>query len=151
MEALLIQLLKERGYTVAVCESLTGGMLCSALCSVPGASAAVKGGFITYTNSMKISLAGVPEEIIRKYTEVSEQTAFFMAKGCAEKCGADVGLSLTGYAGPGGENVGKVCGGIYIRGTVNTFTLFLTGSRESIRTGCAKEIIAKTCNLLQKT
>ena len=143
-----IEILKEKGLSVAVCESLTGGMLCSELCGIPGASSVVKGGFITYTDEMKISLAGVPEEIINTHTAVSEETAYYMAKGAREKCSADIGLSLTGYAGPDGKDVGKVCAGICIRGKVYTFTFKFLGDRQSIRHQSTDRIIKETRKLL---
>lgn len=143
-----IEILKEKGYTVAVCESLTGGMLCSELCAVPGASRVVKGGFITYTDEMKVLLASVPEEVIKNHTAVSEETAYYMALGAREKCGADIGLSLTGYAGPDGDEVGKVCAGICIREKVYTFTFKFSGSRQSIRHQSAMQIIKETRKLL---
>lgn len=143
-----IEILKQKGYTVAVCESLTGGMLCAKLCGVSGASSVVKGGLITYTDEMKVSLAGVPEEIIKTHTAVSEETAYYMALGAQKKCSSDIGLSLTGYAGPTGEDVGKVCGGICIRGVCTTFTLSLCGDRQTIRRQSAMKIIEKTKELL---
>ncbi len=145
-----IEKLKQKGLSVAVCESLTGGMLCAQLCGIPGASRVVKGGFITYTDEMKISLASVPEEVIKNHTAVSEETAYYMALGAREKCGADIGLSLTGYAGPDGDEVGKVCAGICVNGACRTFTYRFEGTRQEIREKSVEKIVKDAYILLEK-
>ncbi len=139
MEKQLISALVYANKTLAVCESLTAGMLCSRLCGVAGASAAVKGGLITYCNEAKISLAGVPKNIIDTYTEVSEECAFFMAKGVAERLDADIGVSLTGYAGPTGKDVGKVCIGVFTQKGGRAKTFCFSGNRDEIRASAAEK------------
>jgi len=92
-------LLKERGLTVATMESITGGMIASQITDVPGSSAYFLGGMVTYTNNMKAK-AGVDAAIIEKHGAVSEQTAMAMAAAVRERMGADIGIGITGVAGP---------------------------------------------------
>lgn len=107
----LIELLTSRGQTISVCESLTGGLLGSALTNVPGASAAFCGGVIAYTPELKSSLVGVPPHTISEFGVVSRQTAVAMAEGIRDVCGTDWGIATTGVAGPeahGGQPPGTV-------------------------------------------
>ncbi|AZA11616.1 CinA family protein [Corynebacterium gerontici] len=113
--ALLVRLACKRGVTVATCESLTAGLLAATIAEVPGASAVLRGGLITYASNLKHSLAGVPEAVIEEHTVVSEAVARMMARGAQVRCGADYGFSLTGVAGPepqDGHSVGTVWLGI---------------------------------------
>ncbi len=127
-ETALVRLFTERGMTVATAESCTGGMIGERLTSVPGASAVYVGGCITYTNDMKIGLLGVSPATIDTHTEVSAETAAEMAAGVRRVTGADVGLSTTGYAGPGGgteENpVGTVFVGVSTKEGTEAFRLY---------------------------
>ena len=108
----------EKHLTITAAESLTGGQLQAALTSIPGASQAFMGGFVTYANYAKEKLLAIPAEVIAKHGSVSEQTAIFMAEQAKQKLGADVGVSLTGVAGPNsleGQPVGTVWIGIAYR------------------------------------
>lgn len=108
----------EKHLTITAAESLTGGQLQAALTSIPGASQAFMGGFVTYANYAKEKLLAIPAEIIDKHGSVSEQTAILMAEQAKQKLGADVGVSLTGVAGPDsleGQPVGTVWIGIAYR------------------------------------
>lgn len=108
----------EKHLTITAAESLTGGQLQAALTSIPGASQAFMGGFVTYTNYAKEKLLAIPAEVIDKHGSVSEQTAILMAEQAKQKLGADVGVSLTGVAGPDsleGQPVGTVWIGIAYR------------------------------------
>lgn len=110
--------LREKHLTITAAESLTGGQLQAALTSIPGASQAFMGGFVTYTNYAKEKLLAIPAEVIDKHGSVSEQTAILMAEQAKQKLGADVGVSLTGVAGPDsleGQPVGTVWIGIAYR------------------------------------
>ena len=110
--------LREKHLTITAAESLTGGQLQAALTSIPGASQAFMGGFVTYANYAKEKLLAIPAEVIDKHGSVSEQTAIFMAEQAKQKLGADVGVSLTGVAGPDsleGQPVGTVWIGIAYR------------------------------------
>jgi len=92
-------ILKQRGLTVATMESCTGGLLSSTITDVPGSSAYFKGGVITYTNELKIA-SGVPSTTIEQFGAISGETAMAMAAAVRQRLGADIGLSVTGVAGP---------------------------------------------------
>lgn len=100
VEKLVISVLKEKSLTISVAESCTGGYLGKRLTDISGASSVFMGGFITYSNESKIKLLGVREETLAKFSAVSEQTAVEMAVGAREKLGTDIGVSITGEAGP---------------------------------------------------
>lgn len=100
--------------TVVTAESLTGGLIAATLVSVPGASHAVRGGFVTYQTEMKTTLLDVPSEVIKKYNVVSEEVAIAMAENARLKSGADIAVSATGLAGPGGGTDEIPVGTVYI-------------------------------------
>ena len=140
----LIQALTERHLTVATCESLTGGMICAALVDVPGASKVVRGGLITYQTDVKTLLADVAEGLIARYGVVSAEVAKAMAKGTREKLHADIAVSATGMASPGGEAdppAGTVFVGLASERGVRAIPLHLTGDRLSIRQQTVEQAI----------
>lgn len=94
-------LLSQTKLTLAVAESATGGLLSVYLTNIPGISAWFKGGAICYSNELKIALAQVPEKYIKKYSSVSPQVAESMAEGIMKVARTDLGLGITGIAGPG--------------------------------------------------
>jgi len=100
LEVVIGKRLRERNATLAVAESITGGMLAERITSVSGASDYFVGGFLSYTNAMKTALLGVDAELIAKHTAVSEEVAVAMAAGARERTGATYALSITGEAGP---------------------------------------------------
>ena len=107
----VITSLIDAGQTVATCESLTAGLLAATLADVPGASAALRGGLVTYATDLKHTLARVPQEVLVAHGPVARETAIAMARGVRDVCGADWGVSLTGVAGPDpqdGHPVGEV-------------------------------------------
>ncbi|MCQ9342430.1 CinA family protein [Corynebacterium kozikiae] len=108
----LVQDLAARGETIATCESLTAGLCAARIADTPGASEVLRGGLITYATEVKVSLAGVDQEIIDAHGVVSAQTARAMAAAAARALGASWGVSLTGYAGPEGDLVGQVFVGV---------------------------------------
>lgn len=113
--ALLVGELAARGQTLALCESLTGGLATATLVGVPGASAVVQGGLVTYATPLKHSLAGVSQEVLDTVGPVSRECAAQMARGVRQACSADWGLSMTGVAGPetqDGHPVGEVWIGV---------------------------------------
>jgi len=138
LEKVAVELMKAKGLTVAGCESLTGGMLMARLCSVPGASRVVRGGFVTYTNEMKNALAGVDWDILNTHGAVSAPCAMAMAKGTRERTGADIALSLTGLAGPDSDESGLPVGTVFLglcdKDHCEAIPLQFSGSRERIRT-----------------
>ena len=112
LEAVIQRIYTERGLTLATMESCTGGNLANILTDAPGASAYVRAAYVTYTNDMKIAM-GVPADIIEKHGAVSAQCAIAMANAARQQSGADVGVGITGVAGPG-ELEGKPVGLAYI-------------------------------------
>ena len=125
------------GKTLVTAESLTGGGIGAALTAVPGASEVYKGGVISYTNAVKKSVLGVPGEVLETYGAVSAWTAGYMASGVRKLLKADVAVSVTGLAGPGGDEYGNPVGTVFIgyedasHGEVGHYVFF--GSREEIR------------------
>ncbi len=106
--------LKKKRLTVAVAESCTGGMLGARLTTVPGSSAWFQGGVIAYDDSVKTRLLGVSAALIRKHGAVSAECAEAMARGARKAAGADIGVSITGVAGPGGGTKAKPVGLVHI-------------------------------------
>ena len=102
------------GKTLVTAESLTGGGIGAVLTAVPGSSAVFKGGVISYTDEVKHELLGVDEEILRRYGAVSLWTAGAMASGVRKLLQADVAVSVTGLAGPGGDEFGHEVGTVFI-------------------------------------
>ena len=102
------------GKTLATAESLTGGGIGHALTAISGSSAVYKGGIISYTNEVKHELLGVSQEALARFGAVSEPVAKAMAEGARRVLGADVAVSVTGLAGPGGDDYGNPVGTVYI-------------------------------------
>lgn len=145
--ALLLDLLRARGLTIATAESCTGGLVSAALTAVPGCSDVVLGGIVTYSNEMKASLLDVPEEVLQRVGAVSEDCAREMANGLLRATGAGLGISVTGIAGPGGGSAEKPVGLVYIgvaclgRETILRRNLF-SGNRTAIRTATVDASLA---------
>ena len=109
----VITSLIDAGQTVATCESLTAGLLAATLADVPGASAALRGGLVTYATDLKHTLARVPQEVLVAHGPVARETAIAMARGVRDVCGADWGVSLTGVGVGGCRRPGEHWGGAY--------------------------------------
>ncbi|TFV86857.1 nicotinamide-nucleotide amidohydrolase family protein [Blastococcus sp. CT_GayMR16] len=127
-----------RGETVAAAESLTAGLFCATLATVPGASATLRGGVVVYATELKTALAGVPAELLAEHGPVSPETAGALADGVRERCGATWGVGLTGVAGPDpvdGHGPGRVYLGISGRGRTDVVELDLPGDRAAVRAG----------------
>lgn len=122
---------------IATAESLTGGLIASALTSVPGSSDVLNGGLVTYVNEAKHRLLGVDETLLRERGAVDAEVARQMAAGAAARLGADVAVSVTGIAGPGGAEPGKPVGtvfmGVCVNGEATSSRLSLVGNRSEIR------------------
>lgn len=126
------------GRTIATAESCTGGLLAARLTGPPGASEYVRGGIVAYANDAKISLAGVPAELIEAHGAVSREVAEAMARGAAAALGADIGVGTTGIAGPGGGSDQKPVGLVWlsVSGPQNqslTRSVQLPGGRADVR------------------
>lgn len=103
-----------QGKTLATAESCTGGGIGAALTAVPGSSAVYKGGIISYTNEVKEKLLGVPAEMLEAYGAVSEPVAQAMAVGARKALQTDIAVSVTGLAGPGGDEYSNPVGTVFI-------------------------------------
>jgi nicotinamide-nucleotide amidase len=114
LEEIVAALLIEKKMTLAVAESCTGGLISNRLTDVAGSSAFFERGIVTYSNSAKIKLLGVPADVIEKHGAVSEETARLMAEGVRKSAGTDLGLSATGIAGPTGGSKDKPVGTVYL-------------------------------------
>jgi PncC family amidohydrolase len=130
------------GRSVAVAESCTGGLLGAALTAVPGASAYVRGGVMAYADSVKIDLLAVDPERLARYGAVSAEVASAMARGVAQLLGADLGIAITGVAGPGAEGTTKPVGLIHVagwlRGRTEAAELHEGGDREANRAAAVR-------------
>ena len=134
LEYVVFKLLKERNLKIATAESCSGGVLAQLLTSIPGSSHVFHSGFVTYSEESKIRALGVERSTIETYSAVSSQTAREMADGACRKTGCDVGVSITGYAGPDGESVGLVYIGVSYGGATEVSEFRFSGNRERIRT-----------------
>jgi PncC family amidohydrolase len=110
----IIDELYERGLTLAVAESCTGGQLAAAITAVPGASSIFLGGIIAYSNEVKIELLGVDWRALEEHGAVSEEVARQMALLARQRCGSELAIATTGVAGPGGGSEAKPVGLVYI-------------------------------------
>lgn len=144
--AALGQRLAELGLTVAVAESCTGGLLGAALTAVPGASRYVRGGVIAYADAVKVDLLDVDPEVLARLGAVSPEVAKAMARGVARRLGADLGIAITGVAGPGAEGSSKPVGLIHVagflEGRVEFRELRESGDREGNRAAGVRAALA---------
>ena len=111
---LLVRHFSEKGITVCTAESCTGGLVAKLITDVAGSSQVLLGGFVTYTNEVKMRLLGVDSELLARETEVSHACAKAMAAGARERLGATLAVSLTGFAGPTGGTDADPVGTVYI-------------------------------------
>lgn len=143
----LVALLTEKKLKIATAESCTGGLVADAIISVPGASLVFDAGVISYANRIKESVLGVRAQTLANFGAVSPQCAAEMAEGIRERMGADVGISTTGIAGPGGGTPDKPVGLVYVgvakQNKITVFHLQLSGNRREIREKTVK--IAVSC------
>jgi nicotinamide-nucleotide amidase len=124
------------GVTVATAESLTAGMVAAVLADTPGASAMLQGGVVSYNNTVKRDVLGVPQDLLDAVGSVDEAVAAAMAEGARRVCAADLAVSTTGVAGPNahdGKAVGTVFIGIAGAGGTQTFPYSFEGTRAEIR------------------
>ena len=137
LEDVIGEMLVNRGLTISTAESCTGGMVSSRLINYPGISQSLLEGVVTYSNEAKMNRINVKKETLEKFGAVSHEVASQMAEGVAKTSGADIGISTTGVAGPGGgtaeKPVGRVYIGLYYKGKITTKELNLVGDRQKIR------------------
>jgi nicotinamide-nucleotide amidase len=112
--ATILALLQARRLTLATAESCTGGLIAAALTAIPGSSATLLAGYVTYSNEAKARMLRVPEALIAERGAVSDQVAALMAEGARDDAGADLAVSCTGIAGPGGGSDRKPVGLVFI-------------------------------------
>ncbi len=134
----VVKKLMKKGWTISFAESCTGGMACARLVDVANASKVLNASFVTYANEAKETLLGVSAETLKTYGAVSEETAKEMATGVAATNHAQVGVGISGIAGPGGgtdeKPVGTVCFGFFIDGKTFTETKqFNNLGRQTVR------------------
>ncbi|MEI7779729.1 MAG: CinA family protein [Actinomycetes bacterium] len=147
----LLDKLRDRGLTLAVAESLTGGLLAAAFTAVPGASDVFRGGVVSYATDLKGSLLGVDENLLAQRGPVDAEVASSMAVGVARACRADIGVATTGVAGP--DPLGDCQPGlVYIAvvgpwGSKSRQELF-TGNREAIRASSVRSALSLLDDLL---
>lgn len=145
LAAQLLRRLKEQGRTLATAESCTGGGIGHVLTAIPGSSAVYLGGVISYTNGVKAGLLHVPQQILDTVGAVSPETAEAMVLGVRSAIGADVGISVTGLAGPDSDGSGKPVGLVYVAAGDGKTTLvrenIFPGDREDVRNQAIREAL----------
>ena len=150
LAAVVLAALREQGLMLAVAESCTGGLLGERLTAIPGSSDVMLGGVIAYANGIKERLLYVDAEVLRQNGAVSEAVAREMAAGAARATAADVAISITGIAGPGGGSaekpVGTVCFGLFVQGRIRSTRAVMIGDRDEIRRRAAQAAL----NLLRR-
>lgn len=155
MESVVGELLLKKNQYLAVAESCTGGLISHLMTSVAGSSAYFLGGVTSYSNSMKTSYLGVKESLLETHGAVSDEVAMAMAMGMREKSGADVSISVTGIAGPGGGSDEKPVGTVFIGLAEENGTraerFFFTGNRHEIQRLSAQTALDIVRRYLLKT
>ena len=144
----IVEKLIERGIVVATAESCTGGLISSTITDVPGSSAIFGYGMVTYSNEAKMKILGVKEDTLKQFGAVSKETAYEMAEGLKNVSSADVAVSVTGIAGPGGGSEEKPVGLVYMGIATNegifTKKNLFNGDRDEIR----KQTVHTALNLI---
>ncbi|NLC44389.1 MAG: competence/damage-inducible protein A [Clostridiales bacterium] len=145
METVVLNLLKQKGLSIAIAESCTGGLATNMITNIPGSSEVLLESCVTYSNESKIKRLGVSEDTLINYGAVSSQTAYEMAEGIRKTSGADIGVAITGIAGPGGGTDQKPVGLVYLsisnsKGT-ETKQLRLGGNRIRIKAAAALHLL----------
>jgi nicotinamide-nucleotide amidase len=149
----LLAALEARGLTLATAESCTGGLIAAALTAIPGSSAVVMCGWVSYSNEAKRAMLGVPQAVLEAAGAVSEACARAMAEGALARAGVDLALSCTGIAGPGGATPGKPVGLVFIgaarrSGETRVLRRVFPGDRAAVRAATVAEALALAARLL---
>lgn len=148
------KLLAQKKLHLVTAESCTGGWVAQTITSVPNCSVYFDRGFVTYSNNSKQEMLGVTAEVLEKFGAVSEETAKEMAEGALKYSSADVSLSITGIAGPGGGSpqkpVGTVCFGWAFKGRLTKTTcMHFSGDREDVRRQAVEFVLAELCRIIK--
>ena len=144
LEEVVSALLREKGLTLSAAESCTGGLSAKRITDLAGASKIFRGGVVSYVNDVKAQVLGVPQETLDAYGAVSEPVARAMAEGCRKLCGSDIAVSVTGLAGPEGDDRGNEVGTVYIaladsEGTIcRKFSCGMGRGRGKVRSSAAQ-------------
>jgi len=148
LEGVVGDLLRQHALTIAVAESCTGGLLASRLTDVPGSSDYVERGVVCYSNRSKTELAGVPSALIAEHGAVSEPVARAMAEGIRSRAGTNIGIGITGIAGPGGATpekpVGTVSVAVIVDDETRVRTFQFIGGREMVKFQAAQAALNMT-------
>lgn len=152
----LLDLAKAQGATLATAESCTGGMIAAALTDIPGSSAVVDRGFVTYSNAAKMQMLGVSAQTLEEFGAVSKETAREMAEGALRAAGTTFAVSVTGIAGPGGSEhkpEGRVCFGLAQSGaeTVTELVDFGALGRDKVRLASRDHALAMLQSALERS
>jgi nicotinamide-nucleotide amidase len=155
IEEIVLDLCRVRGLSLATAESCTGGMVAQRLTSVPGSSQVFLGGVVAYANEVKVSELGVPNDALERHGAVSAEVAAAMAAGARERLGADVTVSDTGIAGPGGGSDEKPVGLVYLHAVAphgeRGVDFVFPGDRDSIRRRATVTALHLVRRLLQQS
>ena len=154
-EEAVVALYREKGLTLAAAESCTGGLIAKRITDVPGASHAFLGGVVSYTNGVKHGVLGVPQELLEAFGAVSEPVAGAMAEGVRRITGADIGVSVTGCAGPDRDDRNNPVGTVYVGIATAGGTRVIKPdvgqeSRAEIRRRAADEVLKLALDALRK-
>lgn len=154
LEEQLVDILLDKKYHISFAESCTGGLCCATLVNVTNASSVLDMSFVTYANEAKIKLLNVSADTILSHGVVSEEVAREMAQGVSREAGSEIGVGVTGVAGPGGgtdkKPVGMVCFGFCINGVTKTFTQqFGEIGRNQVRKSSAEFVFKTLISLLK--
>jgi nicotinamide-nucleotide amidase len=153
LEKKIGKILQERSLTIGLAESCTGGLLASRITDIPGSSAYFMAGLVTYSNTAKTKFLCVPDKIIARHGAVSDAVARHMAKGVREAVGVDIGLSITGIAGPAGGSPEKPIGTVFMalatKKKVYVRNFLFSGNRREIRKQASEEALAMVLDYLE--
>ena len=143
----VIEIFREKGLSLALAESCTGGMIAETITNVAGASDIFYGSAVTYVNGAKEHILGVSHETLEKHGAVSSECAAEMADGSRRVYGADVAMSVTGIAGPGGGSAAKPVGtvwfGLASKDGTETFRRIFKGGRSDVRRQTVEEVLLR--------
>ncbi|MBO5453761.1 MAG: CinA family protein [Clostridia bacterium] len=153
MEFELVNILKNKGLTISFAESCTCGLLASKIGNVPGASSVFNESYVTYANASKMKILGVKCDTLENYGAVSWQTALEMSEGVRKISDSDIGIGITGIAGPGGGTKQKPVGLVYISIATDNKHIYekclFDGDRQSVRNQATNKALKMIINILK--